>query len=242
MKGDIKLSVKQKLEELLNERKVLNEKLEPISAELDKLYSEERSLTKKVKQLSERSSSVAKTLLAKAETELTEIKQKIHCAEEAETILTDQITEVESEISKRLDSTDLYIKEQSVAMTNAFIEYLKANAESIGYEITKTFKVLEITSYHDGRYSGCDVPTGKIGIYDIKNKNFIISSNDFYFTNQLYTIKCGAYDELDCIYTDWYNDYHKKFIATFLKTLKRTYTGDDFKLTIKNPKFTLELV
>ena len=77
MKGDIKLSVKQKLEELLNERKILNEKLEPISAELDKLYSEERSLTKKVKQLSERSSSVAKTLLTKAETELTEIKQKI---------------------------------------------------------------------------------------------------------------------------------------------------------------------
>lgn len=242
MKGEIKLSFKHKLEELLNERKVLNEKLEPISAELSKLYAEKNSLIVKAKQFCIHTSSLAKTLLEKTNKELFEINEKIHCCEEAEIILKDKIAKIESEISERVDSPDLYIKEQSEAMANVFIEYLKANAESIGSEIKKTFQVTEITSFQEDRYGGCSIPTGKIGIYDPIAGTFIINSNDFYFSNKLYTIERGSYDALNCIYTDWYKDYRKKFISTFLKTLKRTYTGDDFKLTIKNPKFTLELV
>lgn len=236
------MSVKQELEVLNSKRKTLELQLEPFINGLTQLYFERNSLTEKVNKLSNRTSPLANTLREGAIKELSVINKQITSAEEAKKEIKERIEEINKEISKRIDSTDFYIKEQSEVMTKAFLEYIESNRESIGSEITKIFKVSEITYFKDDRYGGCHVPTGNVGIFEENKIESIISSTDFYFKDLIAKVERGEYDELVCSYTDWFKEYLKKFKATFLETLNNHFSSEDFKLTINNPEFTLELV
>ena len=236
------MSVKQELEELINRRKELENWLKPITTGLAEMYSERNSLGEKVEKLRNRTSNLAKELLEETKEKLSVINQSIADGEESKAEFEEKIAEVNNEISKRIDFTDLYIKEQSEAMTKSFLEYIKVNSESIGNEISKTFKVSAITYFKDDRYGGCHVPTGNIGIFEENKIESIISSTDFYFKGLIAKVERGEYDELVCSYTDWFKEYLKKFKATFLETLNNQFSSENFNLTIDNPNFTLELV
>lgn len=236
------MSIKQELEALNSKRKRLELQLEPFTNGLTQLYSERDFLNEKANNLRNRTSNLAKELFQKTIKERSVINQQIASAEEAKKEIKEKISEIDSEISKRIDSTDFYIKEQAEAMTKAFLEYIKSNRESIGNEITKTFKVSEITYFKDDRYGGCHVPTGNVGIFEENKIESIISSTDFYFKDLIAKVERGEYDALICHYTDWFEEYLKKFKAAFLETLNNQFSSEDFNLTIDNPNFTLELV
>lgn len=242
-KGDIKLSVKNELIALKGAREDLEKQLAEICSTLDKLYAQKVPLVQKAEILSTRTSSLAQTLLEKVQEELENVNQEIAQTESRQAEVKKEIAENQQNILQREDDVGLYINEQSSIMVSTFFEYMRSHLEELGVEIKKNFRIMEVTRYKDDRYNGCHVPTGDIGIYDESKETFIVSSNDFYFKNNLYTITRGQYDALVCNETEWYKAYRNQFISHLLETLEKSYTfGEFFKLTIEDSYFTLELV
>lgn len=242
-KGEIKLSVQNELITLRQKKEDLEKRLAEICSTLDNLYVQKSPIVQKVENLSTRTSSLAQTLLEKAQEELEKINQEVVRAETSKTEVSKELNEINQKILERDNDFSLYIKEQSSVMISTFIEYIRTHLEDIGAEIEKTYRIVEVTQFRGDRYGGCDIPTGDIGIYDESNKSFIVISKDFYFKHTLYTIDRGFYNELICYKNDWYKNYRDNFISLLVETLQKNYCFDEvFKLTIENSYFTLELV
>ena len=237
------MSIKNELKTLKQKKKNLEKKLTEICSTLDNLYVKKSLLVQKVEKLSARTCSLAQILLEEAQEELKKFNQEVSEVEIVKAEVSKELHKVKEKILEREDGFSLYINEQSSIMISIFIEYIKDHLKDISAEIEKTYQIIEITHFKDDRYGGCDIPTGKIGIYDESNKSFIVTSRDFYFKHELYTFARGPYDELICHETDWYTNYCDNFISLLAETLQKRYCFDEFfKLTIKNSCFTLELV
>lgn len=237
------MSIKNELKALKQKKKKLEKELTKICSTLDNLYVKKSSLVQTVDTLSMRTSSLAQTLLEEAQEELKKFNQEVSKVEAAKAEVSNELHKVKEKILEIEDQFSLYINEQSSIMISTFIDYIKNHLKDISAEIKKTYQIIEITHFKDDRYGGCDVPTGKIGIYDESNKSFIVTSRDFYFKHELYTLDRGRYDELICHETDWYTKYRDNFISLLAETLQKSYCFDEFfKLTIENSCFTLELV
>lgn len=237
------MSIKNELITLEGARRELQKQLEEISPILKELYAKKNPLVQKAETLSTRTSSLARNLLEKVQEELENVNKAIAQVESKQAKVKKEIKEKQQEISLRENNVDLYINEQSQIMISTFFEYMRTNFEKLGLETKKEFYIIGVNDYKEDRYSDYYVPTGNIGIYD-SEENLIVSSNDFYFENCLYTIKRDEhYDNITRYETEWYKDYRNKFVSHLLETLEREYTfGEFFKLTIEDSHFTLELV
>ena len=207
-KGEIKLSIKNELITLKQEKEELEKRLSEICSTLDNLYDQKRPIVQRVEALSTRTSSLAQTLLEKAQEELEKVNQKIVSAKTSKNEVSKELDEIDQNISEREDDFSLYIKEQAPIMISTFIEYIRSHLEDIGAEIQKKYIIKEVSEDIGGRFSTLNVPTGIIGIYDESKKSFIVVSKDFYFDYELYTIiDSRCYSELKCSETEWYTNY-----------------------------------
>ena len=238
------MSVKQELLDLKEAREGLRKQLEDVNSTLTSLCNSKLPLEQKVENLRIRFSPLAKSLLEKVQADLDALNKELSVAQEQKAQLEQSLVENQKNIAAREDDYSPYIREQCNTMISTFLEYLKEHAVEIGLQLQKTYNFLPVTSYKNDRYGGCYVPTGNFGIYDKSTKSFIVTSSDFYFSKALYDIKRGAYDELICMYSQWYKEYQYGFVLVFFDTLAKRYNyGETFKLTIDNDQdFTLELV
>jgi len=238
------LSVKQELLDLKEVREELRKKLEDVTTTLISLTNSKLLLEQRVENLRTRFSPLAKSLLEKVQKDLDTLNQEVDTVEEQKTQLEQALAENQRNIVEREDNYSSYIKEQSYMMVSTFLQYVKEHALEIGLELNKAYSFIPVTSYEDDRYGGCHVPTGNFGIYDKSTKSFVVTSSDFYFNKKLYDFKRGTYEELVCIYSDWYKEYQYRFASVFSDTLAEHYNyGETFKLTFSsNQDFTLELV
>ena len=244
-KGEIKLSAKDELNTLKRKEEDLEKRLREISSTLEKLHIKKSPILKKVETLSNRTSSLAQTLLEKAQEELEKVNQEVVRAETSKAEVSKELNEIKQKIFKINNDFSIYIKIQSSMMASTFIEYVRNHLKEIGSEIKKTYNILEITKFYNSReYYGCYIPTGNIGIYDESIKSFIVISKNFYFKHKLYTLYIDDdFGELSCHRNDWYKNYRDNFILCLCETLQKNYCFDeDLKLTIEDSYFTLELV
>lgn len=236
------MSIKDELKTLESEREGLNEEERDTYSKLDKLYTQKVPIVQKAEILKTRTSSLAQKLLEIVQKELECINQEIVQVEKRKEEIRKELEENKKNIFLKEENPALYIEEQSSIMVFAFLEYIEKHLEEVGLEIQKTFHIAEITCDRGDRIDTCHVPTGNIGIYDENSKNFIVSSQEFYFRKKLFTITEESHG-MYCHKTEWYEDYHKKFVSFLLETLEKNYTyGELFKLTIEDSSFTLELV
>lgn len=239
------MSIRNNLKKLEHSKELLEKDLEEFRNTINNLYNEKTSLDEKSRILGTKTSSLAKNLLEKVQKQLEELNQQIEQEEEKKSADEKKLNEINQEIWGLTDDPCLYIEEQSSNMVSAFLEYVGNNLEDIGSRIKSSYQIKEVTKFYNDRYNGCDVPTGSIGIYDKTNQCFIVSSKDFYFEREIYSLDRDEYDDsLICKKTDWYRTYYNNFISTLIKSLKKNYCLDQtLKLTIEEASsFTLELV
>lgn len=237
------MSVKQELESYKKDLERLQEEHAQISSLLDDLNFEQEPIAEKVEILKNRTSTLAKTLLERTQQELDAINQEITIALKKQANIERDLTETELKISERENSLTFYIQEQANRMVSEFLKYVGEHLEDIGSEITKKYRIIEVTKHQPDRYGSYNIPTGNIGILDSDNTSPIVISSDFYFKNPLYSLHRGDYDIMICKDTEWYEEYRQKFIAIILETLKKNYNyGEFFKLIIDTSGFTLDLM
>ena len=245
------MSIKHELESLAQSHEDLQKALLANSSKLDELNKRRIVLTKKIELLESRSSSLAQKLLEELQAELEAILVEIKLLEEKKPELIATKKETSSKINNYKSNVAPYIEEQSLLMVSNFLNYLSENLENIALSCInssipntlKVYRVAEVSDYLTDRYGGCYVPTGAVGIYDENSETLITKSNDFYFSNELYDLNRGVYDNLLCIRTAWYLEYRYCFISRVLELLNEKYPfGDTFKLTIQKFGFTLQLL
>ena len=237
------MSVKQELEHFKQKFESLQEEHTRISSLLEDLNLEQEVIAEKVGILKNRTSTLAKVLLERTQQELDAINQEITTALEKKATIEQSLSETGLKIFERENSLTLYIQEQAHRMVSEFLDYVSEHLEDIGSEISKRYRIIEITQHQPDRYGSYYTPTGNIGIYDSADTSPIITSSNFYFKNPLYSLHRGDYDIVICKDTEWYEEYRKEFVATIIETLKKEYNHDEFfKLTIDTSTFTLELV
>lgn len=235
----------EELTKLIGEEEELRKKISTFTQRNKDLEKDRKEIEEKLKVLKTKNSKLAKQIIETLEMGLSDIHHEIRVNEQVLANFKVSLNEIENKILERKEDTTLYIKEQSELMFNLFMKYLRQYAEDIGYEIKKVFVISTISKKEEDRYGAYYIPTGNIGIY-VKNKEEppIAQSEGFYFKNNLYTLERDSYDAVTCTYTEWYNEYFKKFVSILLNTFEEKFDSRDFKLTINKPKksFTLELV
>ncbi len=245
------MSIKRELESLVQSHEDLQKTLSVNSSKLDELNKKRIVLAKKIDLLENRSSSLAQKLLSELQAELEAILREIKLLEEKKAKLIAAKKETSSKINDYKSNVAPYIEEQSLLMVSDFLYYLSENLENIALSCInsstpntqKVYRVTEISGSINDLYGGCYVPTGAVGIYDENSEILITASRDFYFSNELYDLKRGVYNNLLCIRTAWYLKYRGCFVSRLLELLNEKYPfGDTFELTIQKSGFTLELL
>lgn len=232
--------LKLKKEALEKERSQMKKRLE------EELRPQEVALRKKGNELSKKTSTLAKKLQEDNRQKFEEAKQITNTAREALEEVMAQLQEIQAQIDARENDTTLYIQEQVNRMVEDFLWWAENNKEAIGYDITRSFVIAGITRTSKGSSWEYDYPTGEVGIFEKGEKSHereraIVASYDFYFSQSCYELKNSR--TTIAVQTQWYTQYLKDFTAAFLQKLEESYNlGEDLKLTIKSPEFTLELV
>lgn len=242
------MTVKTELERLKKQKEDLEKERSLRQNRLDEeLLPQEKNLQKKGEELSKRTSPLAQTLQAKNQKELEEIQQSIKRERKYLAGVEQELQDTQARIDARENDATLYIQEQAKLMVESFLWWVENNKEAIGYDITRSFIVAGVTSRINGREGPDDYPTGEVGVFEKGEKSHgralaIVLSQDFYFNQNCYEVESSGYGAF-AKQTQWYTQYLKDFIAAFLKKLEESYNlGEELKLTIKNPEFTLELV
>lgn len=240
------MTVQQELERLKKQKEDLEKEKSKKAKELEELIGKRNSLENKRKELEGRISTLAQKLQYENGLDLSLTEKNISKKEKFLRALEAELQKIQTEIDIRQNDTALYIQEQVSLMVPQLLEWIARNKETIGYDIKRSFRVAGVTRREEGRYSGYDYPIGNMGIFEANQKNNevpIVCSDNFYFKQPCYETKQAEYDSVDINLTDWYVQYEKDFIAAFLKKLEESYNlGEELKLTIKSPEFTLELV
>ena len=237
------MSIKEELINLASSRKDLDNQVSLINSVLMGLYEQKESLDQKIREFGKRNSALAKKLCDAEKIKLQDLLEQIAQKEKELERVLNAIEKNVKAIEKREESPTLYFQEQIPRMVSEFLKSVKAHEEEFGSNLKKVFAIKDVTKARRINEEEFIVPTGDIGIYDIANNVMITQTEDFYFTESLYTIGIKFSCVLEVINSPWYQEYRKKFVSYFSKELQKAYPfSDTFKLTIKSPKITLELV
>lgn len=240
------MTVQQELERLKKQKEGLEKEKSKKAKELEELIGKRSSLENKKKELEGRTSTLAQKLqyengldLSLTEKSISE-KEKVLRAQKAE------LQKIQAEIDIRENDTALYIQEQVRLMVPQLLEWIARNKEAIGYDIKRSFRMGGVTRREVSRYGEYYYPIGNMGIFEEgqeTNEVPIICSDNFYFKQPCYNTEEAEDDRVIVKMTDWYTTYAWNFINAFLEKLKASYNlGEELKLTIISPEFTLELV
>lgn len=240
------MTVKTELERLKKQKEGLEKDRNKEAKELEAIIRERNSLEDKRRELEGRTSTLAQKLQHANKIDLA-LKEKSIL--EKEKVLRDmeaELQRIQEGIDARENDTTLYIQEQVHLMVPQFLEWVAKNKEAIGYDIKRSFRVGGVTRQEVSRYGEYYYPIGNMGIFADEQKTKevpIICSNDFYFRRSCYNTEQVAYDSVIVKLTDWYTTYARDFTKALLEELETSYDlGEELKLTIESPNFTLELV
>ena len=219
---------------------------------LQDLQKIKSSILKKSETLSSLSSNLSRSLLKENQKKYENIENKISFQKKEQIKIQEDLNNIqrdignlEASIAQKEKEPDIYISLQCRIMVSKFFEYFQNHIKNFGMEIQKKFCIKEVTE----NFASCkiyggstEVPTGKLGIYEVDTKKFVVTSDNFYF-------ECKLYDYVGddslyipiCINTNWYNKYSEKFTSELLKTLEKEYHFDEFELTIDKQNFTFKL-
>lgn len=240
------MTVKTELERLKKKKEELEKDKRMLEKALDELISQKTALQRKEEELSQRKSPLAHTLQAQNQKKLDEVLEKIVVKSLENARVEKELQDIQEGIDARENDTTLYIQEQVHLMVPQFLEWVAKNKEAIGYDIKRSFRVGGVTRQEVSRYGEYYYPIGNMGIFADEQKTNevpIICSNDFYFRRSCYNTEQVAYDSVIVKLTDWYTTYARDFTKALLEELEASYDlGEELKLTIESPKFTLELV
>jgi len=201
----------------------------------EKLDKQESELLEKVKILAGRTSPLARTLMEENKEEIEKIRREIEMLYNQQKALEEKLEENEKTLKEE------YIQEQTERMVSQLLIYIDNHLNDIAYGLTRTFCIKPIT---ESVFGNSGMPTGDIGVYDGSNNFLITVTASFSFDEPLYTVKKSKYD-LSCtyVYNSWFDAYLTEFAENFCKEVKESFDDDEnFKLTIKESEFTLELV
>lgn len=240
------------LQKLKKQEKGLKNELERSFSILQDLQENRSYVLKKLEILSSLTSNTARFLLKENQKKSENIENKISVQkkeqikiQEALNTIQRDIGNLKASIAQKEKEPDIYISLQCRIMVSKFFEYFPNHVKDFGMEFQKKFCIKEVTENFASFkiYGGStEVPTGKLGIYEVDTKEFVVTSDSFYF-------KCKLYDYVGndslnipiCINTNWYNKYSEKFTSELLKTLEKEYNSDEFELTIDKQNFTFKL-
>lgn len=100
------------------------------------------------------------------------------------------------------------------------------------------------------RIGACKYCVGKVpyhymepdGYFEIEQgAERVAVTKDYYFNNEIIV----GHTDWDCVLSDWYKKYENDFIKSFLKSLKKDFYSENFKVVDVNDrlgKFTIELI
>ena len=237
------MTVKTELERLKKQKEKLEQDRRKLQEALEGLLSQETVLQRKGEELSPKKSSLAQTLQAKNQKELEEKQQEIAVKRAEVEELMQELQEIQDGIDERENDTTLYIQEQVHLMVPQFLEWVAKNKEDIGYDITRSFYVAGVVAWNNAYDVDCY--TGDVGIFDEGDYpavETIVCSKNFYFKQLRYQAEEGD-NGWNVKKTDWYAKYLDDFTKALLEELEASYNlGEELKLTIASPSFTLELV
>lgn len=241
------MTVKTELERLKRLKEDLESYRNRIQGTLDgELLPQEKVLQDKAEELSKRKSSLAKTLQEENQKKLEAVQKDIEEKRAELKEVLEQLQENQAGIATRENDTTLYIQEQVHLMVPQFLEWVAKNKEAIGYDITRSFYVAGVVGWNNAYDVNCY--TGDVGIFeeskDPEEKSTrIVCSENFYFSQICNIVEDDRRYGRNVKKTDWYAKYLKDFTKTLLEELEKSYKlGEELKLTIQSPEFTLELV
>ncbi len=243
------MSVKKQLASLREKSKSLEKQISEANSTLEKLKGRRDELKVQKEEYSARTSELAKSLFAKTQKKLDEYEEQIALVESQLEKLQSNLSETRDDIGRIESDPTQYIMEQIERMVPETLDYIKAHCEEIGTKIRKEFRVECEAKRVDDRYGAYNVPTGNLSIiacdYEsdgLQPKERISITRDYYFDKSLWNSSQGAYEETYVHYTDWFKRYISMFTKCFLEKLQDEYNFADFKLTITDSGFILELV
>ena len=100
------------------------------------------------------------------------------------------------------------------------------------------------------RIESCKYCVGKVpyhymepdGYFEIEQGSERVAvTKDYYFNNEIIV----GHTDWDCVLSDWYKKYEKDFMKSFLKSLKKDFYSENFKVVDVDDrlgKFTIELI
>ena len=243
------MSAKKQLASLREKSKSLEKQISEAKSTLEELKRRRDELKVQKEEYSARTSELAKSLLAETQKNLDEYEEQIALVESQLEELQSNFEETRDDIRSLETGPLRYILEQTERMVPETLDYIKAHYEEIGAKIRKEFRVECEAKRVDDRYGDYRVPTGNLAIiacdYEsdgLQPKERISITRDYYFGKSLWSSSQGAYEETYVHYTDWFKGYISMFTKCFLEKIQTEYNFEDFKLTITDSGFTLELV
>ena len=239
------MTVKKELEQLKEDKEDWEKDKRIMEKALFELLLQEANLQTKGEKLSSKKSSLAQTIQAKNQKELEEVKRQIAGKREFIAEVQGKLQRTQGEIDIRENDTTLYIQEQVHLMVPQFLEWVEKNKEAIGDDITRSFYIKGVVAWNNAYDVDCY--TGDVGIFEESKDpeeefTCIVSSENFYF-KQICSHVEDNYMGRTVKKTDWYTQYLEDFTKALLEGLEASYDlGEELKLTIESPDFTLELV
>lgn len=221
---------------LKEEREKLKQELIGLKEEMHKLSEQMNYWKEQIIQFEARTSPLAQELLMEAEEELKKVEKAYQSKSEEFKMTEERLTETEK--------TATYIAEQVPKMVPEFLRYFDENKKEFGRRIQNKFTIKSeeriVTNDVYARHS-YNIPTSVIEIYNEDNMSLIVSSKDFYFNSKLYELTHDR-GNVNVKWTSWYEDYVNDFTSALLASIKENFHDENFKLTIQESGFTLELV
>ena len=231
--------IKEELEKLRKEQEQLEREIEMKN---DKKENEMRSLQKTEQRLIQfegKNSKIAKKIYEELYQETMKSKENIKRIEEYIKKCKNKHLTIKSRIDELCYDTSLYINEQVNYLILEFMNYVKKNEIRLGKNIINEFRI-----------ESCKYCVGKVpyhymepdGYFEIEQGSERVAvTKDYYFNNEIIV----GHTDWDCVLSDWYKKYENDFIKSFLKSLKKDFYSENFKVVDVDDrlgKFTIELI
>lgn len=143
--------VAEELTKLFKEEEELRNNISDFTAKIKNLEKDRKEFEEKLEVLKSKNSALAKDIIKTLEIGLRDINHEITGKEQVKAKWEISLREIENKILERKEDTTLYIQEQCERMFNFFMDYLRLNAEDIGYEIKKVFVISTISKKEEDR-------------------------------------------------------------------------------------------
>lgn len=233
---------KQKVAALEQECGKIENKLVEIESQLNELDLTIQELSEKETILSYKKSSYAMTLLGEVRAMISDLTKQIEALSSEKRDKEDELKKMKMDLHKKQTDPSEFIEEQIPKMITAFWEFVEANKHDLGMALESTYRIEEVTWFQDDHYSGCKVPTGKVGIIDKSTGKWIVKTDDYPFKQQTHKTYRVAWDELSCTYSEWFTNYVSQFVERLSVEIARKSENEVFEISAENGVITLTLV